>query len=120
MADKYLELYNKMTPGEAKAAAAWGISASSLLAMSRRGLVDVIDGKPKLYRRKDRSMLLRIMSMLADDIEYFSLYRRNEKLGMLCYLEKGKVFDAFGNPYEVDNRIFKIRIKDKEYSLEEE
>lgn len=121
MADKYMELYNKMEPGVVKAASAWGISASSLLAMSRRGLVEVIEGNPKLYRRKGRSIYKQIVEIVERyGVEYFTLHTKGAELGMLCRFKNGRVVDAWDRLYELTH-VDKIIIrKDVSFELKEE
>jgi hypothetical protein len=102
------EKYNAI-PLEYKTASEIGIAAATLGAMARRGLVEVLDTKPKKYRRCDSPALrvLRLCEENKDDYgEFFVVYRRDEALGMLCSLSKsGDVLDCWGEKYDLTNAV---------------
>ena len=117
--DKYTELYNNMEPGIVQSAAAWGISAATLGAMAKRGLVEVFDGKPKKYRRAEKSLYSRIVEIAtAQKLEYFGLYSRGETLGMLCHVRDGRILDAWDKQYNVEG-VYKMRINSQFIALDE-
>ena len=115
--DKYTELYNNMEPGIIQCAAAWGISAATLGAMAKRGLVEVFDGKPKKYKRADGSLYKQIYDLVTQsETEYFGLFKRDEELGMLCRIKDGRIVDAWDKPYDITN-VLEIRINQNKISL---
>lgn len=117
--NKYLEIYNSMAPGVVQSAAKWGVSAATLLAMAKRGLVDVYDGSPKLYSRKPRGKILEIMDLVAEyKPEYFGLFKEGEQLGMLCRIKDGLVVDAWDKPYDLED-VYLMRIGKKAFPLDE-
>lgn len=115
--DKYTELYNNMEPGIVQSAASWGISAATLGAMAKRGLVEVFEGKPKKYRRAEKGLYARIVE-LANGYEFFALFKRDEELGMLCRVKDGRVLDAWDKPYNVEG-VYKMRLNSDFVSLDE-
>ena len=102
------EKYNAL-PNEYKTASEIGIASATLCAMARRGLVEVLEGKPKKYRKCDSPALrvLRLCEENKDDFgEFFVVYRRDEILGMLCSLSKsGDVLDCWGEKYDLTNAV---------------
>ena len=116
--NKYLEIYNSMAPGVVQSAAKWGVSAATLLAMSKRGLVDVYDGSPKLYSRKPRGKILDIMDLVAaHKAEYFTLFQYGRELGMLCRIKDSRVVDAWDKPYDLED-VYLMRIGNKTFPFE--
>ena len=115
--DKYTELYNNMEPGIVQCAASWGISAATLGAMAKRGLVEVFEGKPKKYRRAEKGLYARIVE-LGRETDYFGLFKRDEELGMLCRIKDGRILDAWDKPYDVEG-VYKIRINSQFIALDE-
>jgi hypothetical protein len=100
--------YNQV-PTEPATAAQIGLAAATLSAMARRGLIEVIPGKPNKYRRIDNPAIkiYQLLEENKDDYgEFFVVYRRNETLGMLCSLSKsGDVLDCWGEKYDLTNAV---------------
>lgn len=114
------EKYNAI-PLEYKTASEIGIAAATLGAMARRGLVEVLDTKPKKYRRCDSPALrvLRLCEENKDDYgEFFHLHRKGESLFMLCSLKDSTVLDCWGKPYDVST-VDKVEFRTRKFNLEE-
>ena len=77
--------YNQV-PTEPATAKEIGLAAATLSAMARRGLIEVIPGKPNKYRRIDNPAI-KIYQLLeenkSDFEEFFTLRKKDAKLGML-------------------------------------
>jgi hypothetical protein len=110
--------YNQV-PTEPATAAQIGLAAATLSAMARRGLVEVIPGKPNKYRRID-SPVIRVYQLLEEHKselgEFFVLRRAGAKLGMMCSLKQGKVMDCWGKEYDLTNVDY-AKIGGKEYCI---
>ena len=95
--------YNQV-PTEPATAAQIGLAAATLSAMARRGLVEVIPGKPNKYRRIDNPAI-RIHQLLEENKndfdEFFTLRKKDAKLGMLCYIKGGEIVDCWGKRYDL-------------------
>lgn len=112
----YNSIWNSMEDDIAYTATELGVAAASLTAMSKRGLVEVIKGKPNRYKKKS-SVLPKILSILSQEQpEFFTLYSDKNSIGMLCSLKKNQIVDCWGNPYSIDGIKF-MTIKRKEYEL---
>lgn len=110
--------YNQI-PTEPATAAQIGLAAATLSAMARRGLVEVIPGKPNKYRRIDSPILtiLRLCEENKDDYgEFFHLHRKGEKLFMLCSLKDNTILDCWGKPYDVST-VDKVEFRTRKFEL---
>ena len=97
--------YDKI-PREFATAREIGIAAATLGALARRGIVEVLDGSPKKFRRANNSFaeIYQLCETNKDDYDtYFTLRKSTEKLGMLCSISNGKIVDCWGNPYDLSN-----------------
>lgn len=103
---KYLDIYNKMEKDKWYKAAELGVAPASMTAMINRGMVDKTDTSPRLYRRKQNKTvnILKKLGNNFNDGDYFSLYPE-QGLGMLCTVEKERILDCWGNPYNIDNSV---------------
>lgn len=112
--------YNQV-PTEPATAKEIGLAAATLSAMARRGLIEVIPGKPNKYRRIDNPAI-KIHQVLEQnkDIfkEFFVVKKKDAKLGMLCYLKNGDIMDCWGNRYDVTG-VCEVRIGQRCFHLEE-
>ena len=96
-----------------------GMAPATLIAMSKRGLVDVCETSPKTYRRINSAaakvyyMCEKYKNMYED---YFGLYEENESIGMLCSINNSTVCDCWGKPYTLSECKI-IRFGQKFYSL---
>lgn len=95
--------YNQV-PTEPATASQIGLAAATLSAMARRGLVEVIPGKPNKYRRIDNPAI-RIYQLLEENKndfeEFFMLRKKDAQLGMLCYIKGGEIVDCWGKRYDL-------------------
>ena len=110
--------YNQV-PNEPATAAQIGLAAATLSAMARRGLVEVIPGKPNKYRRIDNPAI-RIYQLLEENKndfdEFFTLRKKDAQLGMLCYVKGGEIVDCWGKRYDLTD-INYAKIGGKEYNI---
>jgi hypothetical protein len=110
--------YNKV-PAEFTTASAIGLSAATLSAMARRGLVEVLPGKPNKYRRIENSVIkvYQLLEENKDDYsEFFTLRKRNATLGMLCWLKGGEVVDCWGNKYDLSD-VVSLELRTKKFDI---
>ena len=95
--------YNQV-PTELATAKEIGLVAATLSALARRGLVEVIPGKPNKYRRIDNPVI-KIYQLLEENKndfdEFFMLRKKDAKLGMLCYIKGGEIVDCWGKRYDL-------------------
>lgn len=111
--------YNQV-PTEYATASAIGLTAATLGAMARRGYVEVLDTKPKQYRRAV-TPAIKVFQMLEQHKgeygDYFTLWKEGKEIGMLCSLDKsGDVLDCWGNKYDPTG-VNKIGFRQKEYNI---
>ena len=112
------EKYNKV-PTEFATAREIGLAAATLLAMSRRGLIEVQDGSPKRYRRTDNPSVKVYMlcEQNKDDYDtYFTLRKSTERLGMLCSISNNTVVDCWGKPYDLTN-VNRVEFRTKKFDI---
>lgn len=110
--------YNLLTD-EFKTAREIGLAAATLGAMARRGFVEVQDGSPKKYRKINTPAIniYKLCDIHSDDYdEYFTLYKKDAKLGMLCSMHNGVVVDCWGKPYDLTDVII-IEFRTKKFNL---
>jgi hypothetical protein len=110
--------YNQV-PTEPATASQIGLAAATLSAMARRGLVEVIPGKPNKYRRIDNPSI-RIYQLLEehkeDFDEFFMLKKKDAPYGMLCSLKKGTIMDCWGKEYNLTDVNY-LQIGKKEFNI---
>jgi hypothetical protein len=110
--------YNQV-PTEPATAAQIGVAAATLSAMARRGLVEVVPGKPNKYRRVD-SPSVRVYQLINEHKneikEFFTLRKKDAPYGMLCSLKQGKIMDCWGKEYDLTD-INYVKINGKEYNI---
>lgn len=115
MAD-YPSIYSSMEEDKWYTAAELGVAAASLNAMNKRGMVEVLKGKPNQYR-KIKSVLPTILSILSKEKpDFFTLYRKKGTVGMLCSLKNNQILDCWGKPYPIINITY-MTIETKEFYL---
>lgn len=106
--------YNQV-PIEPATAAQIGLAAATLSAMARRGLIEVIPGKPNKYRRIDNptTRIHQLLEENKDDFEeFFMLRKKDAQLGMLCYIKGGEIVDCWGKRYDLtDVNYLELRTK---------
>ena len=96
-----------------------GLAAATLSAMARRGLVEVIPGKPNKYRRIDNPTIHihQLLEENKDDFdEFFMLRKKDAQLGMLCYIKSGEIVDCWGKKYDLTNVNY-LQIGKKEFNI---
>lgn len=106
-------------PTEPATAAQIGLAAATLSAMARRGLVEVVPGKPNKYRRIENPAV-KIYQLLEENKnnfeEFFTLRKKDAPYGMLCSLKQGKIMDCWGKEYDLTNVNY-AKIGKKEYNI---
>ena len=107
----YMEIYNSMEFGKAYKASDLNVASASMTAMVRRGLVEKINTKPLSYKKKinNTSKILELLKQNSAD--YFVIFIKGQKLGMMCSLKSGSIVDCYGKVYDASAaeklRIFK-------------
>ena len=116
MQDKYITVWNTMEDNKWYTATELGMAAASMTAMVRRGLVVDRAGKPKQYK-KVANVLVKILDILKDkDFEFFTLYKTDRPLGMLCSIKNEQVLDCWEKPYDLTN-VCKLVVKHQEFTI---
>lgn len=109
----------ELIPTEFATAKKIGLAAQTLNAYVRRGMAEVQKGSPNKYRRIE-NVSIKIYDFLEKNKnkfnQYFTLYKENEPLGMMCSLVGGEVADCYGNKYNLVG-VTTIEIKGKKYVL---
>lgn len=116
MDNKYKLIYDKMESGQFYTAAQLGVAAASLTAMCKRGLLEKKQTKPLQYRKIDNSKMFTIIEYAKkENAEYFTLFNKDNKLGMMCSVKNGVVVDCWGKLYDLSNvncmRVYKKGLK---------
>lgn len=106
-------------PEEFKTAREIGLAAATLGALARRGLVEVLDTTPKQYR-KISGPAARVYQLCeenkADYDTYFSLYKKDKKIGMLCSIVDNKVVNCWGKPYDLTD-VCRVEFRTKKFEI---
>ena len=113
MAVDYKAIYDKMDWDVVYTATQLGVAAASLTAMSKRGMVEVINGKPKKYRKVFSPLSKILEAVQGRTSDYFFLHKENNPIGMLCSDRNGKIYDCWGNEYDV-SEIVMVEVDGKE------
>lgn len=106
-------------PTEFATAKEIGLSAQTLAAYVRRGMAECLSGSPNKYRRIENNAI-KVYNFLDKNKnkfdQYFTIYKSNEKIGMLCSLSGGEVVDCWGDKYDLKTAIA-VGIKGTVYPL---
>ena len=96
-----------------------GMAPATLIAMGKKGLVDVRDTSPKTYCRVN-SIAAKVYYMCEkhkNEYEnYFIIYKSNRAYGMLCSIIGGTICDCWGKPFPLTDCI-SIQFGQKKYCL---
>ena len=110
--------YNQI-PTEPATAKEIGLAAATLSAMARRGLVEVIHGKPNKYRRIENPAI-KIHQLLEENKndfdEFFTLRKKGTELGMLCYVKGGEIVDCWGKIYDLTD-VIRIEFRTRSFDI---
>ena len=106
----YMEIYNLMEFDKTYKAADLKVSPASMSAMVRRGLVEKINTKPLSYKKKvnNTSKILELLKQNSA-ADYFVIFIKGQKLGMMCSLKNGGIVDCYGKVYDASSAE-KVRI----------
>lgn len=108
----YMEIYNSMEFDKTYKAADLKVSPASMTAMAKRGLVEKINTKPLSYRKKvnNTSKILELLKQNST-ADYFVIFIKGQKLGMMCSLKNGSIVDCYGKVYDASTaeklRVFR-------------
>ena len=106
-------------PKEFATAREIGLAAATLGALARRGLVEVLDTTPKQYRRID-GPAARIYQLCEENKKdydtYFSLYKKNKEIGMLCSIVNNTIIDCWGKSYDLTD-VCQIKFRTKKFEI---
>lgn len=112
--------YNQV-PTEFATASAIGLAAATLGAMARRGLVEVLDTKPKQYRRISNPAI-KVYQLVEEhmpkDRHYFTINKKDRLYGMLCSMKQGKIVDCWGEEYDLTD-VVSVQLGKRLYFVEE-
>lgn len=111
---KYTDLYNQMEPDIWYTAAELGVAPATMTAMVNRKFVEKTNTSPKKYK-KINNYATQIIE-LAKNVDFFTLYKKNHSIGMLCSLKNDVILDCWGNPYDLTD-VISVSIKGKNYPL---
>lgn len=109
----------KLVPEEYKTAREIGLAAATLGALARRGLVEVLDGSPKKYRKSSNPAvkIYMLCEENKDDYDdYFTLRKQGEILGMLCSISNNTIVDCWGKPYDLAN-VNRVEFRTRSFNL---
>ena len=110
------EKYNKV-PEEFATAKEIGLAAATLGAMVRRGFVETLDTSPKQYRRVNNpSIQIYKLYEEKNKPNYFTLFKKNKQIGMLCSMSGNDIIDCWGKPYDLSD-VCRIEIKNISYQI---
>ena len=86
-----------------------GYAPATLSAMARRGLLECLGGKPQRYVKK-RCVFSQIDEILKREgnPEFFVLFSKGEKLGMMCSIKNNTVIDCYGKTYDL-SKVYKLK-----------
>ena len=113
---KYIDVWKTMAEGVWYTAVELGVAPASMTAMVNRNLVERTASTPRKYRRLANPQVAILDILSGFDFEFFTLYKRNQPIGMLCYLEKEKVMDCWGKPYDLTD-VNRLVVKKVEFSI---
>ena len=116
---KYTEVYNNMQDNIWYTAKELGVAPATMTALVNRNLVVKDDScSPKKYL-KINNPLCQIIEIIEQEKaldKYFTLYKKDEKLGMFCIIKNDKVLDCWDNPYDLNN-VYKLEVNKKFFEL---
>lgn len=116
MAD-YNEIYNRMQFDIEYTAKELGVAGITMNAMANRGLVEKIAAKPNRYLKlKNKLPIIMEIAEQHKDIEYFTLFNRDEKMGMFCRIKNSCVVDYKDSPYDI-SKVCRMKIGRLEYKI---
>lgn len=96
-----------------------GLAPATLLAMGRKGLIEVKDTSPKTYRRINSvaAKAYYLCDKHANEYEtYFMLNNPKRRYGMLCSIISDTICDCWGNPLPL-SEYTTIQFGKKKYDI---
>lgn len=110
----------EQVPTEFATAKEIGLAPATLGAMVRRGLVEVLTGKPNKYRRIPNKAvtIYQLLEQNKDDFEeFFMLHRKDAPYGMMCSLQKGEIVDCWGERMDLSD-IDRLETRKRKFDIE--
>jgi hypothetical protein len=94
-------------PEEFATAREIGLAAATLGAMARRGFVEILDTSPKQYRKVNSPSVKIYQLYEIHKTDYFILFKKGKKVGMLCSMSGNNILDCWGNIYDLTD-VYRI------------
>lgn len=114
--DRYISLWKTMEKEKYYTAKELNVAPATMTALINRKLAVSTDTSPRKYKKID-NMTIAIADILENNrCEYFTLYKENKPIGMMCSFANGKIVDCFGNDYDLTG-VKTIQIKNKKLSI---
>ena len=133
----YQEIWNKMEWNKVYTARELLVAPASLAAMKRRGLVEIIEGKPKKYIkiRNKYNEIYSFVDKVRNELEnerrteeeivhidisdmYFVAWTKGAELGMFCRIKNSAVVDCYDKVYNT-NDIVRVVCNGREFNFNE-
>ena len=96
----------ELVPTEFATAKEIGLAPATLGAMVRRGMVEATNTSPKRYRRID-NVAIKVYQLCEENKHkydtYFTVFKKDKELGMLCSISNNNIVDCWGNVYDLTN-----------------
>lgn len=131
----YQEIWNKMEWNKVYTARELLVAPASLAAMKRRGLVEIIEGKPKKYIkiRNKYNEIYSFVDKVRNELEnerrteeeivhiditdmYFVTWTKGAKLGMFCRIKNSAIVDCYDKVYNT-NDIVRVVCSGREFKF---
>lgn len=112
----YSAIWRQMPSNKWLTAKEIGVAPATMTAMVRRNMVEASNTSPRKYRRlmTPNVVLEFLLSYLP--CEFAGIYSEGEEIGMLCTVKNGRVFDCWGEPYDISTAI-KVRLGKRWFNL---
>lgn len=101
----YIEFWKQMPANEWISAKELGVAPASMTAMVRRNMVEATNTSPKKYRRIVSPNFVLFLLYEHMPREFVGIQLAGEELDMLCTIKNGKVYDCWGEPYDIATAV---------------
>ena len=116
MATNYFEIWAKMPQNKWSTAKELGYAPATMTAMMRRNMVEATDTSPKQYKRIITPNTVLEMLLFYMPTEFVGVYNSDKEIGMLCSVKNGKLFDCWGESFDISSAA-KVRFGKRYFSL---
>lgn len=93
-----------------------GYAPATMTAMVRRSMVEATDTSPRQYKRIITPNTILEMLLFYMPVEFVGVYNNGEKIGMLCSVKDGKLYDCWGESFDLSSAA-KVRFGKRYFSL---